>query len=72
MSKATYYPGKVHEPITINSTPDTRDDMALCKEQTEASRSDLMEHSWRKFRGLPVNPDLDAKLAALPPIETAL
>lgn len=60
----TFYPGKNTSPVTINLTDDSHAEMERVK-ACGASRGDVLEHSFRKLVGLPVNPVLEQALAAL-------
>lgn len=64
--KKTFYPYKVQDPVTCNLTKETRDDIHLCMSAASCSRADLLEHSWRVVRGLPVNKDLAKLLRDVP------
>ena len=70
MATPTYYPGKVQDAKSVNHTPETMADLervvqmlaAAAPEDLKLSRSDLIEHAWRKLRGMPVNPKLETRL----------
>lgn len=61
---ATFYPRKRNSPVTINLTYEAHAEMERVK-ACGASRGDVLEHSFRKLVGLPVNPVLEQALAAL-------
>lgn len=62
--KFTYYPNKVQKPVTLNFTSDSRDILQRLERATKASRTDLIEHAWRKMSGLVLNVELEDKVHA--------
>lgn len=60
----TYYPGKNTSPVTINLTDESHGAMERAK-TCGASRGDILEHSFRKLVGLPVNQALEHALATM-------
>lgn len=61
----TYYGGKLPKAVTINLTIESHSAMNRMTTATGASRTDLLEHGWRRLLGLPVNAELDAAVDAV-------
>lgn len=59
---ATFYPFKERDPVTINLSKASREDIEAVQRDVEVSRGDLLEHAYRRLRGLPANKDLEKAL----------